>query len=210
MGKRSRSTTFYVWVRDLHLYVGLFVSPFVLIFAISTLLLNHNWSPGSTKNPEETVQRRPITVRVPEGLSTIDQARQLMDQAGVSGEIGFVRRLAKENRLSISVMKPGHEAKIEVDLQSNTVTVEEHQTGFWEALVYLHKSPGPHNANIRGNWSYTRIWKGLADSAVYSILFLSASGIFLWAVIKAERRIGLLLMALGTLSFFVVLMTLSA
>jgi hypothetical protein len=136
MGKRSRSTTFYVWVRDLHLYVGLFVSPFVLIFAISTLLLNHNWSPGSTKNPEETVQRRPITVRVPEGLSTIDQARQLMDQAGVSGEIGFVRRLAKENRLSISVMKPGHEAKIEVDLQSNTVTVEEHQTGFWEALVY--------------------------------------------------------------------------
>jgi len=210
MGKRSGSTTFYVWMLDLHLYVGLFVSPFVLIFAISTLLLNHNWSPGAVKNQAEVLQSRTISVDVPEGLNTIEQAKQLMLQAGVSGEIGFVRRLAKENRLSISVMKPGHEAKIEVDLQRNTATVEEHQTGFWEALIYLHKSPGSHNANIRGNWSYTRIWRGLADSAVYSILFLSASGIFLWAVIKAERRIGLILMAAGTLSFFVVLMALSA
>ncbi|MCI0622158.1 MAG: PepSY-associated TM helix domain-containing protein [Acidobacteria bacterium] len=207
MGKRSGSTTFYVWVRDLHLYVGIFLSPFVLIFAISTLLLNHNWGRGDTRN--QTV-RRALTVNVAEGLDTIEHAKEVMRQAGVSGEIGFVQRLVKENHLSISVMKPGREAKIEVDLQGNTATVEEHQTGFWEALVYLHKSPGPHNTNIRGNWSYTRIWGGLADSAVYSILFLSASGIYLWAVIKAERRIGLLLMAAGTLSFFVVLMALSA
>ena len=31
----------YRWIRDLHLYLGLFVSPFVLLFAVSVFYLNH-------------------------------------------------------------------------------------------------------------------------------------------------------------------------
>jgi len=38
---------FYLVSRDLHLYFGLFLSPFVLVFAISTLFLVHSWFPGS-------------------------------------------------------------------------------------------------------------------------------------------------------------------
>ena len=90
MGKRSGSTTFYLWMRDLHLYVGLFISPFVLILAISTLLLNHNWSPGATKNQAEALQTRTISVSVHDGLGSVEQAKELMRQAGASGEIGFV------------------------------------------------------------------------------------------------------------------------
>ena len=33
--------TFYRWTRDLHLYFGLFISPFVLLFAGSVFFLNH-------------------------------------------------------------------------------------------------------------------------------------------------------------------------
>jgi hypothetical protein len=32
---------FYRWARDLHLYLGLLVSPFVIAFAVSVLFLNH-------------------------------------------------------------------------------------------------------------------------------------------------------------------------
>ena len=30
----------YRWIRDTHLLIGLFISPFLLVFAVSTLLFN--------------------------------------------------------------------------------------------------------------------------------------------------------------------------
>jgi hypothetical protein len=42
----------------------------------------------------------------------------------------------------------------------------------------------------------------MADTVVCLLLFLSVSGVYLWAVIKAERRIGLVLLAAGAVSFF--------
>jgi hypothetical protein len=60
--------------------------------------------------------------------------------------------------------------------------------------------PGPHNANIRGNSFYMRAWRWLADATVYLVLFLTLSGVYLWAVLRAERRIGLALIAAGAFS----------
>ena len=39
--KPSADKAFYRWTRDLHLYLGLLVSPFVIAFAVSVLFLNH-------------------------------------------------------------------------------------------------------------------------------------------------------------------------
>ena len=91
-----------------------------------------------------------------------------------------------------------------VDLNTDTrsAAITGRATGMWNALVYLHKMPGQHNANIRGNWIFLRIWKWLADATVYLVLFLSVSGIYLWAVLRAERRIGWTLMGAGACSFF--------
>ena len=99
------------------------------------------------------------------------------------------------------VFKPGSEVTLDVNLSTHTASLEERKTGILAALIYLHKSPGPHNADIRGNWSYTRFWRWLADATVYLLLFVSASGIYLWWVIRAERKIGLLLLGAGALSF---------
>ena len=38
---------FYAVTRDLHLYFGLFISPLVLVFAISAVFLVHAWLPGT-------------------------------------------------------------------------------------------------------------------------------------------------------------------
>jgi hypothetical protein len=44
MNKKRSS---YFWTRKLHLYLGLFIGPHVLISALSTLYLNHGWRPGA-------------------------------------------------------------------------------------------------------------------------------------------------------------------
>lgn len=192
----------YRWTRDLHLYFGLFISPFVLLFAVSVFYLNHGklvFDPP----PAETHH----DLDIPNGLDqlkgrdAVERARVILPQVGVSGEIGFVRYVATERRLVFPVSKAGIETTIEVDLDARSATVTRRSTSFWEATAYLHKMPGPHNVALRGNWIGTRVWRGFADATIYLLFFISISGIYLWWALKAERRIGLALLTAGAATF---------
>ncbi len=195
---------FYRWVRDLHLYFGLFVSPFVLVFAASVFFLNH----GKIGTPTPSVPETFRDLRIPEGieqlqgLEAVDRAREFLPQLRLTGEIGFLRALRKEGHLVFPVAKPGFEATVDVDLASKAAVVSTRRTGWWETLAYLHKSPGPHNVNIRGNWFWMRAWGWLADTTIYLTLFISITGVYLWYAIKAERYVGLRLLGAGAVTLF--------
>jgi hypothetical protein len=197
--------TFYWWTRDLHLYVGLFISPFVLVFSISVFFLNHAWNPDPKPVVDAGEVRAKITIprgfERTEGREQIEIAKPILSELGVSGEIDRISRLPKKKLWKIGVMTPGRQAAIHVDVDTGQATVERTQTGFWDAMIYLHKSPGPHNAALRGNWVFTKIWKFLADSVTFLLLFISISGIYLWAVIRSERRAGWILLGAGLVSF---------
>jgi hypothetical protein len=193
-----RAKTFYVVVRDLHLYFGLFISPFVLVFAVSVFVLVHSWLPAARQQPPaRTVQNLSLP-------ASIDFAalRTVLPQIGVTGEITSIRPIAKEHRVVLSVSVPGSEIQADLNLNTASALITERSNSTWNALVDLHKMPGPHNANLRGNWLYMKLWKWLADATVYLVLFISISGIYLWAVLRGERRIGLILTAAGAFSFF--------
>ena len=195
----------YTVTRDLHLYVGLFISPLLLVFAVSVFFLVHAWIPGALQQPSTRTAGDlsiPAGVDLLNGREQVNALRGVLDQLGVHGEVNFVRRIPKENRLIIPVIVPGREVSVDLNLATRSAVVTERSTGAASAVVYLHKMPGQHNAAIRGNWVYMRVWKWLADGAVYLALFLSISGIYLWAVLRAERRIGLSLIAAGAVSFF--------
>jgi hypothetical protein len=191
---------FYAWTRDLHLYLGLFVCPFILLFAVSTLLLNHPRPPAPAAASASTPLKQPIPIDVPLEADTLEQAKNILRQLNLTGEIDYVRHQAREERLLIPVMKPGELTKIEVDLRAKTATVERHDQGLAAALIYLHKMPGPHNVKLRGNWFYMRCWAVLADAVVYVVSFLTVSGLYLWWKLGAERKVGWALLAAGVVS----------
>jgi hypothetical protein len=194
---------FYRWTRDLHLYFGLFVSPFILVFAASVFFLNH----GKVAAPAPGASAQFRDVRIAEdieqlqGREAVDRAREILPQVGLTGEIGFLRLVRKERHLVFPVAKPGFEATVDVDLAAKSAVVSTRATGWWEAFAYLHKSPGPHNLNIRGNWFWTQAWGWLADTTIYLTLFISISGVYLWYAIRAERAVGLWLLGAGAASF---------
>jgi hypothetical protein len=132
----------------------------------------------------------------------VDLAREIVDQVGIAGEIGFVRYMRTGHRFVIPVSTPGIDTIINVDVANRTAVVSRRKMGILESVGYLHKSPGPHNADVRGNWFWTRVWRWLADGTVYLVLFVSATGLYLWFAIKAERRIGLALLGAGAMSLF--------
>jgi hypothetical protein len=189
-------------VQDLHIYLGLFVSPFVLMFVSSTLLMNHTWMPWNGTSDWIVVSTsRPIVLQ--EDLGGLELAQDLLSQLQVEGEIQYVNR--RKDTLVFPVKRPGREFRVKVDLGRQEATVKSRSIGFWNRLFYLHKSPGPHNAAIRGNWLPTRIWRWIVDTVVYILLFLSASGIYLITLIRARRRTGLIYIGAGFVSFIGIL-----
>lgn len=197
---------FYRLIRDLHLYFGLFISPFVLVFAISVFFLVHAWLPWIA--PATSTTRVVSTLPLPEdwqklsGRPLIDALKPTLEKADVRGEVGFVRHMVKEEKLIIPVTIPGRETTVSISIASGEATIVTRETGLADALATLHKSPGQHGPNIRMNWFYMRAWRWMADATVYLILFISVSGIYLWYVLRAERAVGVILLFAGALSFF--------
>ena len=196
----------YVITRDLHLYVGLFLSPFILLFSVSVFYLVHGLAQRPAPTTSDTA-RTVADVNVPAGIggmqgrARIDALRPVLDQLGVRGEIDFVRHVASERRLIVPVRLPDRDTIVDLNYDQRTATVISRRQSFGDALVYLHKMPGPHNVDVRGNSWPMRAWRGLADASAYLLLFLTFSGIYLWVALKAERRIGLALILAGGVTF---------
>ena len=194
----------YRWIRDLHLYFGLFISPFLLLFAISVFFLNHAKVATDQLTSVETVQNMqvPTGIDLLRGRAAVDRAKEMLPQLHVTGEIGFTRFVANTRHFTFPVSKPGSEVTVDVDLAARSAVVSRRATGMLEAFAYLHKMPGPHNVALRGNWVWIQVWRWFADATVYLVMFISVSGIYLWYALKAERRVGLTLLAAGAVTFF--------
>jgi hypothetical protein len=192
-------------IRDLHLYTGLFISPFVLVFAISVFFLVHNWLPKASVGPAgaRSVLDLPLPANLEKlsGRERIDALKPALEAAHVYGEVGWVQHRVKENRLVVPVTVPGRLTTVTIDLTRREAFVQEQNTGLGSGLVLLHKSPGPHLAAIRMNWAYMRVWYWLADATVYLLLFITLSGVYLWFILRSQRKIGIVLIVAGAVSF---------
>jgi hypothetical protein len=198
---------FYLITRDLHLYIGLFLSPFVLVFSASVFYLVHGAAQRPAPAPSDS-SRTVNNVAVLAGLAgmqgraRVDALRAMLDQVGVSGEIDFVRHLPGEHRVIVPVRLPNRDTVVSLDYEQRTATITSREHSIGDALVYLHKMPGPHNVDVRGNSPLMRWWKVLADATAYLTLFITISGIYLWIALKAERRVGLALVLAGAITFW--------
>ena len=202
----SMKGRFYRLTRDLHLYLGMFISPFVLVFSISVIFLVHSWSPKfapeTTRTHVVTAMALPTDLSKLSGRPLIDALRPILASINIPGEIGFVRHKIKEEEWVIPVSIPGRMTTVTINLTHREATIVTRETGLADALMTLHKSPGGHGPDIRMNWFFMKAWRWFADATVYLILFISVSGIYLWYVLRAERKIGLILLFAGTLTFF--------
>ena len=204
---------FHRFIRDLHLYLGLFISPFVLVFAVTVFFIVHSWLPGFASGTSTTrvVSAWPLpgNWQTLSGRPLINALKPALEKAGVRGEVLLVQPLVKEGKLIIPVTIPGRETTVSISIASGEATIVTRETGLADALLTLHKSPGQHGPGIRINWFYMRAWRWMADATVYLILFISVSGIYLWYVLRAERSVGYILLIAGALAFFAMAYALS-
>src|ERR1035437_3466476 len=96
----------------------MFISPFVLVFSLSVILLVHGWVVPAAI-PEPAV--RTVTgLSLPAGLERlagrdlVNALRPVLDVIGVKGEVDFIRAIPSEHRLVIPVHLPGRETSVNI------------------------------------------------------------------------------------------------
>lgn len=197
---------FYNLTRDLHLYLGLFISPFVLVFSVTVFFFVHAIAPKF--GPEKTDTRVATAIALPpelpklSGRPLIDALKPTLESIGVPGEIGFIQHVVQNETFIIPVSVPGRATTVTLRVPQRDATIVTRETGLADALMTLHKSPGGHAPTLSRNWFPMRAWRWLSDATAYLTLFITISGFYLWYVLRAERRIGYILLGTGTLVFF--------
>ncbi len=189
----------YSLIHALHLYFGLFISPFILIFSISVLVFNNSGILNKIDHVKTLPEIKTGLDSIPYETTDLRTARAILNKLGITGEIDYITKNAAS--FSFPVNKPGLKTRVEINTNTKNVIITKQLEGTLRGMSYLHIMPGQHNQNIRGNSLFIKIWRYLADAVVYLILFLTTSGIFLWYFLKPDRKQGFYFLIIGALIF---------
>jgi uncharacterized protein len=198
---RANAGGYRVWNRKLHYYLGLYFLFFVWLFALSGLLLNHSWTfAGFWPDRKISSSERPI--RIPADGSTLEQARDLMRQLEVRGEIQWLTTRPDATRFDFRVTKPGLQFDIKADLNSARATVQRTEVNAWGTVRALHTFTGVR-MNDRKNdrdWALTTVWALSMDAVAAGLVVLVLSGVVMWLGLPKKRLWGAVALASGVLA----------
>ena len=136
-----KSPPLYKTTRSLHLYAGLFVTPFLIIFAVSVIVINHR-HPVTGEKP--VIEETKTIDSIPENLESLDSVHSIMEQAGMSGWVTFFRHIEAKNQFRFIVLRPTVRRNVTLDLENKTLKIENLPRDLKSTLYWLHVMPGPH------------------------------------------------------------------
>jgi len=191
------------WNRKLHYYSGLFFIFFIWLFAFSGLLLNHSsWTADFWTHRKETTHDFAITPPGSAIQGDLAQARDLMRQLSIDGEILWTVTRAEPSQFEFQVRRPGYYYFIKSDFVQKRATVREARVNVWGVMRVLHTFSGvqmddPRN---RRDWPLTFIWAYSMDAVAAGLIFMVLSSIYMWLELPQKRIAGAIALALGTIA----------
>ena len=188
--KRSRHATFLLWLRRVHLYVGLWGAALGLLFGATGIVLNHR---AVLKLPIDKVVQRHVQLPLPDGaVRSLRTPQQMADwlktelrfdslQTHIKAEpqrtvIWGERELAQPERWSFVLHSPQRGVNAEYFVGNRSIKVEMQDATPIGTLTRLHMSVG---ANA--------YWVLLADTIAGALIVLSITGLLLWSRLRPAR-----------------------
>lgn len=192
------------WNRKLHFYSGLFLIFFLWLFAFTGLLLNHpQWAfHESWTNRHETKYESAIKAPEPGVSGDLAQARDIMRQLRIDGEILWTTTRSDPSQLEFQVRRPGHFFFINANWGQGNATIRQAEVNLWGVMKVLHTFDGnvvddPRN---RRDWVLTSVWAYAMDAVAAGLIFMVLSSVYLWIQLPQKRVAGAIALGLG--SFF--------
>ena len=191
--------TFAHFVRRAHLYTGLFLLPWVIMFGVSTIPINHQ-SPEPAQWTHLAEHR--FDAPVPESSENLRPlGRDMMNAAGIEGGY-YVYRV---NPRQVQAGHPRFLAPIRLNyfLEERRLVVEQRPFSLRPFLSGMHTRGG---YDMGGFWD--SVWAVFVDLVSVGLILWIASGIYMWWALPSTRRWGWIALGGGAICFAVIIATL--
>ena len=187
------------FIRRVHLYLGLFLTPWLVMYALSTMAMNHRthlreWS-GKTMPAWQPESERAIG-EAPAGLTDKARAAWVLEQLGMAGAHQINSVKTPPGTMVITRQYAFNNRRVTYEPEAKRVKVERQgfQWNFW--LEKMHRRRGyQHEAAADDLWAAT------VDLVIVAIGLWVATGFWMWWELKKTRRLGAVL-ALGGIALF--------
>lgn len=176
----------------LHLYAGLLCFPYFIVFGISSLHINHEFS-FMQPDPATRQWQRDVPIRQVADNQLL--AETIRDSLGLMGWAPWWEQNRQTRAYTFQVTHPGKQYRIQANLLENRVRVEERSKGFWPVLNSLHFL----GESIPGAPLPINSWQYYQDFSVVVMLFSILSGFYLFVKKRRETLAGLLVLGCCTL-----------
>ena len=193
-------------IRRTHLFLALFLMPWILMYAVSTLTMHHRAlftgehrrvDPGYEVMREEAYSP-PFTGDEDRQVA----ARRILQDLDLDGAF-TVRGSLDREALIIERDRPIGSYRITYEPNPGTVRVERQRFGMTYFLEMLHRRRG-YQHSFWGN----DLWALIVDGIILSILVWAATGLWMWWEMARTRRLGALCLGAGVAFFLFFLLTL--
>lgn len=174
--------------RRVHIYTGLALLLFVILFAGTGLLLNRHWA-FTEFWPQRRVELTEVSFAVPlVAQGDTAAAREILGKLGLKGEVARTEASA-DGRLTVQASRPGENLKIEADLRVGRARVERTKVNGWGVVSTLHTFVGVSETEPerRRDWWLTSLWSLAVDLTAVGLILLVIGGLVeAWAA-NAKR-----------------------
>lgn len=185
-------------LRRIHLYLALFLAPWVLMYTISTFVMNHrDWFRGHNAPPPAFVKERQLHYdgTFPSGATPRQIGRQLLASLNMEGSFLATER-PKNGTIAVNRLDPIRPVRLTYEPATGQLTVERQAFEGAAFLERMHRRRGYQHGFLADN-----LWAVSVDLFIVAVLFWAASGLWLWWEMKLTRRLGAALLVVGCALF---------
>ena len=172
---------------NVHLYLGLFCSWYLLIYGYTSLAFNHPWLLPKHEGEESRWDQQ---VTTPDGAADQEVANAIRDELGMVGWAPYwTLRRDSDRHLHFEVVHPGREHRMEFIPEEGLVKATQQSKGVFAIIHYLHGV-----TERVPNAQFPRLWAAYTEITNWFVLFAVGTGVYLWASRARNRRAGWLLL----------------
>ena len=188
-------------LRRTHMYLALFLAPWMALYALSTLVMNH--TRFTDAKPQTFTLEREVNYTNSEvaGVSDHEAARQILVEQGMDGPFN-VQGSLKQGRLVIFRQEPVALRRVSYFAGEHRLTIEREDFQMGRFLKRMHTRSG-----FTEPYASAKGWGFLVDAVVVAMVFWVASGVWMWWEIRPARLPGGIL-ALAGFALYAVLVAL--
>lgn len=190
--------TFLLVVRRLHLYLGLALLPWVVLFGLSSYPFNH----PAQLQPKWTVRfDRPYTLEIAPGADLHATGARILSDAGLSG--GFYVNQPNPQRVNVTHTNFMHPTRITYFIDQKRLLAEDREFVWRQFLTSMHA----HNGNELDG-TLNKVWALVIDVLCLALIVWMASGYVMWWLLPGSRSWGWVAIVAGAATFAYVIVRL--